>query len=186
MPASHVVVGTESTGTQGLTWAPITASNPLPVGPGSAAQITANLPTIATTAGAYTTGQALGTTQVLPVMRVAGGSGMLTDLILSCKTNTFTGPVDAFIFSQTLTGTVTDNAAYNMAAADEPNLLGVAHLYDASLTGIGPVIFEYKDKPIAVRNTNSLTNLYVVLVARASITLGSTTDLNLTGTVVSN
>lgn len=151
-------------------------------------QITVSVtPTV--TAGAYTTGQIMGGIITLAsILRVAGGSGYLPFIEATVKLTTFTGAIDAFIFSKLPTGTYTDNTTFNLTTTDAASLLGVRHLYDLTPSGTGPAILRdvWQAQSVYNNDTSPGTNLYVILVTRASGTLGSTSDVVLRATVDEN
>jgi hypothetical protein len=138
------------------------------------------------TAGAYSSGQVVGGILTLSnALRLANGSGYLPAIAIRCKVTAFTGPVDAFVFSKLPTGTYTDNATFNLTATDAASLLGVRHLNDLTTSGTGPVALRAAFEPMPVNNsdTTPTTNLYVILVDRASVTFASTSDISLVATV---
>lgn len=138
------------------------------------------------TAGAYSSGQVMGGIITLTsILRLANGYGYLPAIGLRCKVTTFTGPVDAFIFSKNPSnGTYTDNATFNLNATDAASLLGVRHLNDLTAGGTGPVSLRAAYEPMPVSNTDTTptSNLYVILVTRAAVTPASTSDISLVAT----
>jgi len=127
-------------------------------------------------ASAYAAGQVIGTKFTLPnAARVAAGAGLIQAATLLSKTAT-TAAIDIIIFSADPTAsTLTDKTAPTIAAADIDKIVGVIHLTDWSALGTAALA-----QNLAVGLPFRLpagTSLYAVLIARAAITPGSTTDL---------
>lgn len=137
--------------------------------------------TPAVTAGAYSSGEAVGNLQTVGVLRSdTGASGILNSFWLASKSGQ-TPTITVYIFSAKPTGsTFTDTSNSSLAAADVAKLVippfaltlvaptGTSSTF-AGVQGLG-VEFANQDSP----TTN---NLYVALVSGSSFTPGSTSDI---------
>lgn len=164
----------------------VTAANPLPVaqqasevylGKNGGDVLSASVtPTVSTTA--YTAGDVIGAKMTLASLaRVAAGSGLIQSVLLHSK-SAQTGAVDLLLFSaDPSASTFTDNLALALNAADFDKLIGVVHLTDWTNLGT-PSIAQGHGLGIPFKLPAG-TTIYAVLVARATPTLASTSDLKL-------
>lgn len=86
-------------------------------------------------AGSYTAGMSLGGLFTVPIARVAGGSGGLTQFWYKSKAGSV-GQVLVRIWQKTPAGTCTDHTAYVGSAADDANLV----LSPFAVTPVGPAV----------------------------------------------
>ena len=130
----------------------------------------------AVTTVAYAAGNVIGDKLTFTgAARVAGAAGLVRAATLHSK-SVQTGAIDLIVFSADPTGsTTTDHAALVIGAADVAKLVGVIHLTDWSALGAASIAQAVNVglpfKPQAG------TSIFGVLVARAAITLTSTSDL---------
>lgn len=130
-------------------------------------------------AAAYAAGNVMGGVITLADALSQNISGLLLGAQLACAVNSFIGPVDMFVFSAKPTGTYTENTAFNLAAADLPNLIQVVQLANVFATGTGAAILNASPQANAVVNTENpqTQNVYVILVPRSAVTLATVTDI---------
>ena len=135
-------------------------------------------PTASTT---YTTGQVLlAATEITNAGRVAGGTGLVTSLGLALAVAN-TVQVDAIVFSSQPSGTYAAGATFGLAAADLAKVSKVFHLTDWTALGTAAC---WGQAPAETRfykcdDATKTQSLWVLLVARGSITLASATDATL-------
>ena len=176
--------GIDSTGkhhevlTDALGQIQIGATSALPISTGtSAVRVT---PTISTSA--YTAGYVLG--GVLSFAAAFGAllSGVLQSLHVTSKTVQTTG-IKAYVFNANPTAsTFNDHAAPSINSADIGKLIGVYTLGSAD-SGLGTNTVWVLDG-IGKAIVSTSTTLYVVLVAVATPTFTSTSDISVTAAVL--
>jgi len=126
----------------------------------------------------YTTGMTMGGIMTFAsILRAAGKTAYAVSLRVITKIAN-TAALDAFVFSASPTAsTTTDNAAFLLSATDAPALMGVISLATTDWVSGGTAIsVGYKEARIPITGA-AATSLYVVLVARGTFNLGSTSDL---------
>lgn len=134
------------------------------------------------TAGAYASGAVMGGIITFTnILRYAGGAGNAVNGLMTCKT-AFAGPADLILFSKLPTGTYADNVALTLTAADALNVLGTLHLSDLTLAGstitdLLQASASQSSFPVYNNETIPTQNLYGLLIPRAAITPGATTDV---------
>lgn len=131
-------------------------------------------PTVSTTA--YASGNVVGSLITFTgAARLAAGSGLIQAASVMSK-SAQTAALDLLIFSANPSAsTFTDKAAVAINAADLDKLVGVIHLTDWSALGTASIAQAVGGGlPFKLA---SGTSIYGVLVARAAITLASTSDL---------
>ncbi|WP_313534387.1 hypothetical protein [Sphingomonas sp.] len=133
-----------------------------------------NTPVVTTTA--YASGNVVGSLLTFTnAARAAAGSGLIQAASVLSK-SAQTAALDLLIFSANPSAsTFTDKAAVTINAADTDKLVGVIHLTDWSALGTASIA-----QAVAAGLPFKLaagTALYGVLVARAAMTLASTSDL---------
>lgn len=138
------------------------------------------IPTLQTSA--YAAGNSLGGLQTIPVFRTTAiPSGIFDSFMITSKAGS-TVAVTVYIFDKSPTGsTCTDKVALSLAAADITKLAMAPFVLTPAVIGNGTtatiaqlaqvVSIKNQDGPPATRN------LYVCIVANASITPASTSDL---------
>lgn len=151
-------------------------------GPGSAynAALSVTATPTVSVSPAYSIGDAIGGLMTFTGMaRAAVGSGLLQNASLACK-SAQTAAIDLVLFSANPTGsTITDNAPYSLAVADLPKVLTVVHLTDWTSQGT-PSFAQGGQLATIYALTLGQTSVYGVLVARAALTLASTSDISVT------
>lgn len=137
-----------------------------------------------TAAGAYASGDVIGTKMTFTsAVIAAGGSGLIQAAMINSKTAQTTA-VDLILFNaDPSNSTFTDNAALSVNAADFDKVIGVAHITDWTSLGT-PSLAQANN--LAMPYTLAGTSLYGVLVARAAITLGSASDFSTALRVIRN
>lgn len=143
-------------------------------------------PAITVTAGAYVTGNVVGGLLTLTsAVASAGGQAWVQSAIAAFKSGVVPA-LDIILFNDNPTAsTFTDNAAIAINTADLGKVRGVIHVSDYTLGAAATMSIgqaQNQGEPIVLVGTS----LYVVVVARASATLGSTSDLILTMTLARN
>jgi hypothetical protein len=137
------------------------------------AVITQN-PTVSTSP-AYSAGDVVGTKLTFTNgVLSAGGKAMLQAVTVNCK-SAQTAALDLILFNDDpAASTFTDNAAVAVAAADWDKVFTVVHITDWANLGT-PSIAQAKNE--AFPYTSVAKTMYGVLVARAAMTLASTSDI---------
>jgi hypothetical protein len=134
-------------------------------------------PTI--TAGAYSSGNVMGGIRTLALFRLAGGSGVLTDLFITDKGNQ-KAPLTILFFESLPAQTYTDKAACPALTTDVPALVGQLLVAAADYTTTGGIAVAHKSG-LALNMANADVtpgkNLYAVLVTTGTPTPASTSDL---------
>lgn len=130
---------------------------------------------VVSTSPAYSVGDCVGGLMTFtPMARLTNGSGLVQMVEIACKSPQ-AAALDLVLFRASPTGsTFTDNAAIAVAAADFDKVLGVAHITD--WTSLGTPSYAQADNLAKPFRAVAL-DLYGVLVARAVLTLLSTSDL---------
>lgn len=174
--ATLTQIATYLDGVEGLLAAPTPAGEQYIGRIGGDVLLSAPAAAPAISASAYAAGQVIGTRfTLLNASRVAAGAGLIQAATLLSKTAT-TAAIDMVVFSADPTAsTLTDKTAPTIAAADLDKIVGVIHLTDWSALGAASLA-----QNLAVGLPFRLgagTSLYAVLIARAAITPGSTSDL---------
>lgn len=130
-------------------------------------------PTI--TAGAYTTGKALGGLLTFTGVS-AGGTGLIRSVSLTDKANQKIA-IDILLFNQSFTATA-DGSTIAISAADLVNMVGVISLaagdYISAAASTNAIATKYN---INLACNSSDNNLYGQLVIRGSATYASTSDI---------
>jgi hypothetical protein len=171
--------------------APVSPSNPLPVG-GNIIAIS-QIPTVSASP-AYSTGDVIGQKAgggtgaplvFAAAVLSAGGSGLVQSITIDCKSAPSGSPaMDLILFNaDPSASTFTDNVALAVNAADFDKVIGVVHISD--WTNLGTPSFAQAQN-LALPFTLAATSLFGVLVARSTPTLGSTSDLTISVNVIRN
>ena len=131
-------------------------------------------PVISTSA--YSTGDVIGDKMVLK--GAAARNGLITNLTI-WDADGEKDQLDFFLFSGTLTGTYTDNAAFAVDAADSSKLFGVISVAASDYVDAGSdAVATKRDIATSIRPNNSGTSdITVIAVIRATTTYTSTSDL---------
>jgi hypothetical protein len=121
---------------------------------------------------------------ITSAMRINNGKGTLQDIVL-VDTAAVHPPLEILLFSQDPTGgTYTDNAAFALNTTDAGNLidsftLSVSDWKQLGGTNLWLARVDPSKMGRVVEATGSNANLYAVLVATATFTLTSTTQLRI-------
>ena len=168
--------------TQSGTWniGSITTLPALPTGSNIIGAATASYTglslTPAVTAVAHATNTTIGSLLALATTLT---SGLIQSVV--CSFNSGIIPtLDIIFFRASPTSTtVTDASAVAVNVADVAKIIGIMHLTDASLVGASsPSIVQAQSQGLEFAGLSG--NIYAIIVNRgASVTLGSTTDLNI-------
>lgn len=116
--------------------------------------------------------------------RASGGGGILESVVLVDKDQERSN-MDLVLFSATVAGTATDNAAFDPTDADLANCVGVVPISSGDYA-------DFNDNSVATRSgiglayTCAATSLFGVLVARTTPTYTATSDIIVTIGVVPN
>lgn len=134
-------------------------------------------PTIST--GIYAAKDAIGgIMEFTNAARTSAAGGIVESVVIVDKDQERTG-IDLVLFSATVAGTVTDNAAFDPTDADLANCVGVIPIASGDY-------FDFSDNAVASRSGVGLayvcaaTSLFGVLVARATPTYTATSDIIVT------
>ncbi len=173
-PAANTLLGRLKAITDGVTGA--TPAGEAYIGRIGGDVLTASAGTPAVTVAAYASGNVVGGLLTFAgAARAAAGSGLIQAASVISKIAQ-TAILDLLIFSANPTSsTFTDKAALAVNAADLDKLVGVIHLTDWTSLGT-PAIVQAVSAGLPFKLATG-TSLYGVLVARAAMTLASTTDL---------
>ena len=139
---------------------------------------------VMTAAGAYSTGDYMGTTTVpqsfSDAVRVSGGSGIIKSIVISDKIATANVAMELWLLSTTFTAP-TDNTAWDLS---DPNMLFVQAVIPIATTGwyassAGQV---YSDSTISIpfNVSSNGTSLFYALVARGTTPAFTSGDLTVT------
>lgn len=131
------------------------------------------------TASSYSAGTSIGGLLTLSgLVRAGQTSGMLQKAVVSFA-DAQTPALDLILFNANPTGsTITDHTAVAVAAADLPKVIGVMHVNDCVAAGT-PTICQAQQQAMSFASAASGGSLYGVLIPRAAITLGSTSDVGI-------
>lgn len=142
---------------------------------------TAVIPTVQN--AAYAAGQSLGGLQTISIGSTNGLSGILTQITLGSKGGSTVGIV-AYVWSKNPSNTTcTDKSNFVVSQTDNQYLIVSPQLITPSLAVSAQDTTTYGSASNLVGNFvngSSNTNLYVCLLASASVTPATTTDLRLT------
>lgn len=163
----------------GVTTTPADATSIIGRGGNIATRIV-NTPTV--TAGAYTTGQVIGGLLTLSnALRTSVLTGLIQSVSLTTLT-TQTTPIDVIFFSDNPTAsTITNGVALAVNSADVGKVAAIANLFSPSQLGTPSLYFS---GGLAVPVIGAATTIYAAIVARGSLTLGSTSDVSLITRIV--
>lgn len=130
---------------------------------------------------AYSAGNALGNLQTVPVFAPASGnSGIFNSFQIVSKGGSIV-PMTVYIFSAVpAAGTCVDKTNLSLAAADMAKLAMSPFVMTPAVIGSGtPASAAQLNQVSSIRNADSppTANLYVCLVANATVTPATTTDL---------
>ena len=132
------------------------------------------------TAGAYSSGQAIGGLQTISPFRLNGGSIILNNESLWSQGGATTA-ITLYIFKikPSSSTTCTDNSSFVLAAADVASLITEAPpVLTPAVTGAGTTRTSASvQSPISITNGEQSQNLYICPVVGGTVTPGSTTDL---------
>jgi len=126
---------------------------------------------------AYSVGDVVGTKMTFTGIAIrAAGAGIIQEVTVNCK-SAQTAELDLILFkADPSSSTFTDNAALAVNSADFDKVLAVIHLADWTNLGT-PSTCQGTNLSLPFRLASG-TAVYGVLVARAALTLGSTSDLS--------
>lgn len=138
--------------------------------------VVAVAPTVSTSP-AYTSGDVIGTKMTFAGFgRVSGGTG-LAQMVSIYSKSAQTFACDLLLFHTDPSNTTfTDNAALALNGADYDKLIDVVHITDWTNLGV-PSFGKANGLAIPYKVASGATDIYGVLVARATPTLASTSDL---------
>lgn len=135
----------------------------------------------------YSTGDVIGGVMTFAsILRADAATGYLTSVRIATKILNVV-QIDALIFNANPSGsTVTENGAFAIAVADIPKLKGVVEIEagDWIATGAASSV-GYKECRVPLTGA-AADDIYIVLVARGTINLDSTSDLVVEATVDQN
>lgn len=132
-------------------------------------------------AGAYATGDYMGTTTTpqafTSAVRVSGGTGIIKSVFISDKITTANVAMELWLFSATF-GAPTDNAAWAISDAEALTVLGVipiavANWYASANNQV------YSDNTLSIPIKPAATSLFYALVARGTTPAFTSSDLTI-------
>ncbi len=137
-------------------------------------------------AGAYATGDYMGTTtspqSFSNAVRVSGGTGIIKSLFISDKITTANVNMELWLFSQTFVAP-TDNAAWAISDAEALTVLGVIPIPTVAAAQTGWYASSnnqvYCDATISIPIKLSATSLFYALVARGTTPAFTSLDLTI-------
>ncbi len=153
--------------------ADVSAANPLPVISGKAVSVTATS-LASQVATSYAAGTCIGGLYEFPAFFTDGvDSGVIQKLLASFDSANLTAIIDAYVFkANPSASTITDGAAFVLAAADIDKLSTVIQLAPRGSLGASGVSTVYEASDIWRPASGTTTGkLYVVLVAESALTL---------------
>lgn len=134
-------------------------------------------PTITVTAGAYSAGDVIGGEIALTsAMRGSGGSGVLTDFILTTADGE-TPELHVLIFDSNPASNVADNGAFSWGSGDWGRLIGDVHIAAADWYTLGADGVCHKQGVNMGVKASGSADLYCYIVAVGTPTFGATSDL---------
>lgn len=138
------------------------------------------------TAGAYTTGQCVGTVNSLSgAARVNSGSGIIQSVLVTVKT-ALIAPYDVLFFSTNPSNsTFTDNSALAVNVLDLQSLCGVAHCTEVVSLGT-PQALQAPNLALPFKLSAAATILYAAVVIRGGQTFASTSAIGLNVNILQN
>jgi hypothetical protein len=134
-------------------------------------------PTIAVTAGAYSAGDVVGGRITLTnAMRTSGGTGKLTDLLITTADGELF-ECTVLLFDAATASAIADNAAFAWGAGDHAKLLARIPVVAADYATLGADgVAHLRNLGVGVAAVGS-ANLIAYVVATATPTFAATTDL---------
>lgn len=131
-------------------------------------------------AAAYANGNTVDTKITIPnAARVAGGSGYIEAVSVSCKAG-IPNNFDVYFFDADLASTITNNAALAFTQSDASKYIGCAHCNDVTNFGAGTMSFaQALNQGIPFVLGAGRTSIYAFMVIRGAATLLSTSDCQL-------
>lgn len=133
-------------------------------------------------AAAYASGDVIGTPQVVTnAVLSQGGTGKLTSLMIADKANAKVALDILFFDSAPATSIGADNAAYALADADTPKLLGRVAIAGADYVSSGTANAEATIKNIGLilQAASGSKNIYMAVICRGAPTYASVSDLQI-------
>jgi hypothetical protein len=129
-------------------------------------------------AAAYASGNTIGGLFTLTnAMRLNAGSALLQHVAVTFK-SLQTAAIEMLVFNANpATSTFTDKAAVSITDADLPKLVACVAFDKVTAVAATRTLYEAKALAQAIKVDAASRDLYAVLVARAAITFGTTTDL---------
>lgn len=132
-------------------------------------------------AGAYATGDYIGTTTTpqsfTNVVRTSGGTGIIKSIRITDKVVTTAVTMELWLFSATFTAP-TDNAAWTCTDAEALTCLGVIPI-DSTKWYLGTVNKIYTDDTLSIVIKPAATSLFYALVARGATPTWASLDLEI-------
>ncbi len=133
-----------------------------------------------TSGAAYAAGNCIGGKMTFSgITRANDISALLQQVAVNCKSNQ-TGAMDLVLFSADPSGsTIADKTNLSIAAADFDKVAGVLHITDWTSLGT-PSIGQALNAALPFKPAAGTTTVYGALVARATPTFASTSDVSVT------
>jgi hypothetical protein len=133
------------------------------------------------TATTYAINDAVGGLQTVAAFDSTTKSGILGGLRFGLKGASQTPTLTAYVFNKNPTGTTcTNDAAFSLASADEPYIVGIYTVTMAVTQGTTKTNGEVEiARPMANADTSPTANLYVCIVTGTSLTTAAN-DLTMT------
>jgi len=137
--------------------------------------------TVMSVAGAYTTGDYMGTSgspqYFEDAIRTSSGTGIIKSIIISDKITTTNVAMELWIFSTSFTAP-TDNAAWTITDAEALNCLGVIPIAVSGWYASGANQI-YNDNTLSMVVKSTTNKLYYALVARGTTPAFTSADLTI-------
>ena len=138
-----------------------------------------NSQALATTAVTYAAGQVVGSLLTFPgLARVAGGSGLLQDVMIQSKSAQSSAQLDLVLFHTAPVTTFVNATALALNTLDFNKVIGAIPINTWTSLGT-PCIAQATQLARAYKIGAGAVNGFGVLVARSALTLTSTSDLSL-------
>jgi hypothetical protein len=137
---------------------------------------------------AYVTGKVMGgVKELVDIAREDNGSGWMTSVIVGMKLNN-AAPIDVFMFSKLPVGSYADNATFAIDPADLPYCSKVYSVGQWFPGGASASVGQASSEPrfFVCEDATNKKSMWVIAVARGSITLTAAADAVLSIRAVQN
>jgi hypothetical protein len=111
-------------------------------------------------------------------MRVSSGTGLLTDILMTCADGeTFGSRI--LLFDTTTASSIADQSPFTWGAGDHAKLLAIVNIATGDFTTIAGDTVAHKQNLNILVAANGSANLYAYVLATGTPTFGAATDLSI-------